>query len=402
MESPFSDSTQTLFTDETVLTEEYQPDQILERDEEIDQYRQALEGVLFGQSPNNIFLYGKAGLGKTAVTRFMMDALQQEADNRDAADDLAVHTVNCNDMSLFRVVRSLVNDLLPENAEQFPRRGLSTGDAFETLYDELDRIGGVHYVVFDEIDHLDLNEADRLLYEFPRARANGYIDEARVGVVGISNNYTFRQDLSPKVRDTLMEREITFSPYDANALESILMERAERALVDGGYDQSSIAMAAALAAKDKGSARQAIDLLRVGVEIATERDSGEVRDEHIRQAEQRVQRGRLANKIRQQTLHAQLILETLAYLEREQRTPARSKVIQRYYEDIAEEWAEEPLSSLKSIQRHLSDLKMLGFLVHEKHNDGSNGGSYHEYELDLEPDVVIETRQDIGEERRLA
>ena len=106
------------------------------------------------------------------------------------------------------------------------------------------------------------------MYELPRAKANGHILEAKVGVIGISNDYTFRQTLSPKVKDTLMETEISFSPYDAAELRTILEHRADWAFVDEACDTSAIAKAAALAAQDMGNARQAFDLLHVGAELA--------------------------------------------------------------------------------------------------------------------------------------
>jgi hypothetical protein len=42
------------------------------------------------------------------------------------------------------IVRGLVNELLPDNASEFPKRGLGTGDAFEELYVQFDRLGGTH------------------------------------------------------------------------------------------------------------------------------------------------------------------------------------------------------------------------------------------------------------------
>jgi len=135
-------------------------------------------------------LYGRAGLGKTAVTTYMMEALQEEAAERPDADELFVYNLNCNGKTVYAVVRTLVNELLPESASDFPKRGLSTADAFEELYAQLDRRGGTHLVVFDEIDHLD--DIDTLLYELPRARSIGHITNSKAGVIGISNNYTFR------------------------------------------------------------------------------------------------------------------------------------------------------------------------------------------------------------------
>src|SRR6056297_1184601 len=109
MSGPFSNITETIFTDMSVLTESYQPETILERDEEIEAYSHALQDVLFGREPENIFVYGKAGLGKTAVTKYRMDELCNEVRTREPADDLHIHTINCNGRTLFMVVRQLVN-----------------------------------------------------------------------------------------------------------------------------------------------------------------------------------------------------------------------------------------------------------------------------------------------------
>lgn len=52
MSGPFSNVSKTIFDDKTVLTESYQPEEILERDEEIEEYRYALQDVLFGSEPD--------------------------------------------------------------------------------------------------------------------------------------------------------------------------------------------------------------------------------------------------------------------------------------------------------------------------------------------------------------
>jgi orc1/cdc6 family replication initiation protein len=298
------------------------------------------------------------------------------------------------------VVRTIVNELLPEHASDFPKRGLGTGDAFEELYKQLNRVSGTHLLVFDEIDHLD--DADTLLYELPRAKANGNIPDANVGVIGISNNYTFRNSLSAKVQDTLMETEISFSPYDAGELRTILTERAERALIDGAYDDSAIAKAAAIAAKDMGNARQAIDLLRVGAEVTERSNTDTVTDTQITEAQRIVQRGRLRNRISDQTQHAQYILEAMARLAQRDELPVRSRVVQTAYEEVAGSYGADPLTSLKSVQNHLSDLHMLGFLQREDRNQGEGGGRYYEYEMDLDPEVVLEAREEIEEAKRMS
>lgn len=389
----FADMTETLFEDKSILSEEYRPDDIVEREEEIDAYRIALKDVLFGRNPSNIFIYGKTGVGKTAVTEYITTALTEEVTRRSDADELHVHSHNCNDDTVYRTVRSLIHSIRSDPTDPFPETGLSTSHALETLYDEMDARGGTFLFVLDEIDHL--SDPDSLLYELPRARANGQLETARVGLIGISNNYTFRSTLSPKVKDTLMEKEIGFSPYDASELRSILHNRAENALIDGAYEPSAIALCAAKAAKDTGSARQAIDLLREGGDVAEEHGASTITDEHIEIASDRVQRGRVRDKLRDQTVHGQLILEAIAHLETNGQVRVRSKAIKDVYERVAIGWEYDPLTTLKSVQNHLADLTMLGFLERIEQNEGRAGGAHYQYELTLDPKIVLETREAI-------
>ena len=46
----------------------------------------------------------------------------------------------------------------------------------------------------------------------------------------------FKDQLDPRAKSTLCDREIHFPPYDANGLQTILRDRAEDAFHDGGLD----------------------------------------------------------------------------------------------------------------------------------------------------------------------
>lgn len=395
MGDPFGDIEGSVFDEKEVLTEDYRPESISERDEEIETYRHALSDVLFGHKPTNIMLYGKAGLGKTAVTSYMMDALEKEVEKREEADAVHIHRVNCNGKSLYMTVRELVNELSPPDASPFPERGLATGDAFSELYRQLDRIRGTHLFIFDEIDHLD--DVDTLLYELPRASSHGRVENAYIGTIGISNSYVFRERLSPKVKDTLMETEISFTPYDAPALRTILEQRAELGFSEGACDRSAIAKAAAIAARDVGNARQAIDLLRSGGNIADREGDAQVTDDHVERAREEVERAHLTAQIEDQTDHAQYILEAVARLETEGKSPVQSKTVREKYRQVSWEHSTQPLTTLESIRNHLSDLEMMGFLRTKYRNRGRNGGHYNEYHLNMDADHVIETREEIEE-----
>jgi ORC complex protein Cdc6/Orc1 len=97
-------------------------------------------------------------------------------------------------------------------------------------------------------------------------------------------------------------------------------------------------------------------------------------------------------------MHGQLILEALAQLEADGQAPARSKAVQQMYEKVTRGWNHNPLTTLKSIQNHLADLTMLGFLERTERNEGRAGGAHYQYELTLDPRTVLETRESIESE----
>ncbi|MCD2201055.1 hypothetical protein LPA44_14295 [Halobacterium sp. KA-4] len=105
---------------------------------------------------------------------------------------------------------NLVNTLRPDD-DQISTTGYPQQRVFDPLYSDLDEIGGTVLIVLDELDYIG-NDDDEILYGILRARSNGYLTETKPGVIGISNDFGFRDDLSPKVKDTLCEEEIHFSP----------------------------------------------------------------------------------------------------------------------------------------------------------------------------------------------
>jgi len=133
--------------------------------------------------------------------------------------------------------------------------------------------------------------------------------------------------------------------------------------------------------------------------VTKKRGDDGIDDSHIVEAQDLVQCGRLRNRIRDQTQHAHLLLKTLASLEQRGATPARSKTIKTWYERVTNAHAVDSRTTLKSIQKHLSDLHKLGFLQRTNRNRGESGGRYDEYDLDLAPEIVLDSSDEIETER---
>ncbi|WP_266082921.1 orc1/cdc6 family replication initiation protein [Haladaptatus caseinilyticus] len=369
---------QNIFTNKDALNESYQPERIQERDEEIDAYMNALQPVVDGWEPNNIFVYGNTGVGKTAVTDFLLDRLCEDIGQYDDID-LHVLSLNCKTLnSSYQVAIELVNELRPEGAE-ISSTGYPQQTIFKKLYTELDKLGGTVLIVLDEID--SIGTRDELLYELPRARSNDKLTETKVGLIGVSNDFKFRDRLDPRVQDTLCERELHFPPYDAPELQNILESRVDVALAEGSLEDSVPRLCAALAAKDSGSARQALDLLRLAGEHAENSDDDLITESHVEAAKEMLEQERVEEGMRELTVNGHFALLAVVSMAAKGDTPCRTRRIYEEYTDLCQFAGVDPLAQ-RSVHNHLSDLRMLGILTAEENRSGSRG-NYYSYALDV-------------------
>jgi cell division control protein 6 len=399
-QSPF-DTTQDIFRNRDVLdVDDYQPEELIERDEQIDEYASALEPILNGWKPNNIFVYGKTGTGKTATTHYMLnwlrhDLQEQSSDTDDRnennqnriSNNFEVIYLNCEALtSSYQVAVELLNDLRDE-AHQVATRGHAPNDIYNWLFEEIENRNGVVLIVLDEVDHI--GDDDSILYQLARAESTNNLESSNLGVIGISNDFSFREDLSPKVRDSLCEKEILFPAYNATELAEILKRRAEKALYDDAYDMGVLNSSAAYAAKDKGSARQAIDILRNAGDLARKKDLEIIKPDLVKEAKGIVERGRVSEMIEGLSPHGKYALHALAIASQENETPIRTKELYDYYRVVCQREQTDTLS-VRALRDHLAELDLIGIAKEDQRNVGRAGGKYKQFDLDVKVDAVIE------------
>ncbi|MFC4406701.1 orc1/cdc6 family replication initiation protein [Haloarchaeobius iranensis] len=388
-----------IYRDRDALREDYQPTEIIGRDDELNRYISALQPVINGDQPNNIFLYGKAGVGKSACTRYLLDELKQDATRHDVT--LSTIFTNCEDLNTsYQVSVELVNELRPPD-DQINTTGYPQHRVNEMLWEELDSLGGTVIIVLDEVDHL---RNDSILYQIPRARANGNLDDAKVGIIGISNDFKFRDTLSSKVQSSLCEKELQFPAYDAEELRAILRQRADTAFYDDVVSQDVLALCAAFGAQDAGDARQSLDLLMEAGDLAAEENVEELTEYHVREARSRMEESRVKDGIIGLTDQGKLVLYALLMTEQAGKTPTRARELQARYELVCDRYGVSPLVP-RRMRDHLNELAMLGIANSNERNEGEAGGRYYEYELatdrELLLDALSDTVDNVGDPERL-
>lgn len=157
-----------------------------------------------------------------------------------------------------------------------------------------------------------------------------------------------------------------------------------------------ISLCAAYGAQDAGDARQSIDILIKGGDIARDEQAPSVTVDHIEEGRDALERGRITEGIQGLTEHGHLVLYALLTLTLEGMTPIRSRDLRPRYTLFCERAERDPLVP-RRMRDHLSELAMLGITSMTERNEGRRGGTYREYALDLDPDLILQAMEDTVE-----
>lgn len=142
--------------------------------------------------------------------------------------------------------------------------------------------------------------------------------------------------MDPRVENTLCERELHFPPYDANDLQNILEKRAGKAFEPGVLSGDVVPLCAAFAAQDKGSTRQALDLLLEAGDLAHRQSDLKVTEDHVRNAKQLLEKQHIEKLMKDLTSygHLTLLAVVASTVSRPEDLPLQKQAVYDQYLDL--------------------------------------------------------------------
>jgi len=345
-----------IFNNREALTISFAPGLIPHREKEINDLGRILAPALRGGKPSNVFLYGRPGTGKTLISRFVGSELEKISQTN--GHNIKIIYVNCKMKKVADTEYRLIAELSKELGKEVPFTGLPTDQVYRVFFDTLEKDKKTLILIIDEIDALIQKTGDEILYNL--TRINQELKNSRVSIIGITNTLGFIETLDPRIKSSLSEEELIFSPYNALQLQDILRTRAELAFLPNVLEAGVIEKCAALAAQEHGDARKALDLLRVAGELAERNAEVKVSVNHVDSAQQKIDLDRVIETVKAQPKQSQAVLYSIMVLAEKDKQVQTGEVFDNYQETCKRQGLK--ILTTRRVSDLIAELDMFGII----------------------------------------
>lgn len=373
---------------DTIIDEE----RIVGRDNQLESVVSFLKPTLQGNTPPNMLLYGPAGTGKSliigAVTQQIIELCKSKGER------FGVVTINCQpintlDQAVYELVQTTAKKVDSEIG--VPETGVSTKRKYRRLYELINENYDSVIFILDEIDLLIGRRSNeepaysKLLYQLSRASNTNDI-EGRVSVAALTNDPKFMENIDGRAESSFNPRDVYFPDYDANQLRQILRNRRDAFRPDA-LDEDVIPLVAAFAAQSHGDARKAIDLFRGAGDLADERNDRRVREEHVRESQEEIDKDRSLKLIEGLTTQKKISLfatASVAQFSKQSGNSVPSPVGYRVYKWITDEIDSDQMTR-ETYVKYVKELSTYGLISTSRESHGRGGGMYMEFTFTGDP-----------------
>jgi orc1/cdc6 family replication initiation protein len=255
---------ESIFRNEDVLDFEWLPPVLPHRETQVEYIAEVTKPLFTGRKPQNLFISGAPGIGKTTSVRFVLKELKESSDN------IVPIYVNCwkcsTNHSIFLEIARQIN--LP-----FPNKGVSTESIAESVFSKLNRWKGV-VLAFDEIDKAEDTD---FLYKVLESLGK------KACVIMTTNNKEFLIELDGRLKSRLAPESMHFKKYSYSEIKDILLDRVKHSFVPGAFNNEMIDIIAKKT-EEIGDIRTGMFLLQKAGRFAEKDAAKKIDESHIKKA----------------------------------------------------------------------------------------------------------------------
>lgn len=349
-----------VFKNEAKLDINYIPKTLPHRDKE---HRLLMEffNFLFRFSEKmsqRVIITGEVGTGKTVLAhRFGADITLQA--NKQKVRIKYIH-INCREYrgKIFLILQHILSIFRPN----FPKRGYSSEEILDIVFQILDE-EKIHVILtLDEFDALIKNEGSETVYKLTRLQEIRSGKPYRISVIFILRNLDLTNKLDDSSKSTLQRNIIRLKKYEKSQLIDILNERISMSFYPYSVNEDILISIAEFGFSETGNARFAIDLLWRAGKYADANDKDIVTAECVREAVSSIFPLIKKNELVSLSFHEKLFLLSIArfFIHNDDVYITLSEV-EELYSVVCEEFNEDP-NSHTQIWKYAKLLSALGII----------------------------------------
>lgn len=325
-----------IFKNEKVLSTEFLPEVLPHRENQIEILAGNLMPAAQGRKPQNTFIYGSPGIGKTASVRHVFKQFEEYS-------GVKTFYINCWD---YKTIHSIFSKLAVGMGAFVARKGMSKDEVLEKFVEVCKKNRKGLIICLDEADQLkDKNS----LYDL--FRINQYI-ATPVGLIFISNFANLFLDLEPRVKSSADVDELEFKPYSLEEMKNILTARSREAFHAGVVEDGVVFLCANHAIVNGGDVRIGLECLMKAGRLAEKENSQKMKVEHVKSVLPTI--GKVKPKILEQKINEKekIILKIV-----EEKKNLQSGELYKEYLRVSGDKITE--RGFRDILNHLIEIKLL-------------------------------------------
>lgn len=322
-----------------------------------------------GSVPDNVFVYGTYGTGKTMLTRLITSEIALAAEIE--GHKVLVIYIFCESYSAPSPLLRYINQELVNSIPYLKNKmvGTSISRNLEYFCELVNLIPMPIILIFDEIDKLSNPD---IINQLSRIKECGFT-QSNICIIGITNDTIFYDNLDGRTKSIIGQNELFIPPYNAEELADILQARANLAFEDKAYEEVVIPLCAAFGAQENGDARKAMDLLRLSGENAELRESLKICEQDVRIAKGKVEINRQVEIIQKLPTQTKAVLFACTHRHGITGSDLETTEIYSSYLNIAEVISLDTVT-LRRVGDYISELASIGILSINKISRGRKRG----------------------------
>jgi cell division control protein 6 len=257
----------------------------------------------------------------------------------------------------------------------YPRRGYSAEELFDTVQRILDEENAHIVLALDEFESLIEREGSEAVYKLTRIQETRQNRPQRFSLVCIMRSLQAISKLDASTRSTLQSNIITLEKYSEQQLSDILSDRVALAFKPLTVQDDAVNLISEIAFSEGSNARFAIELLWRAGKYADAEEKNSVIPECVRKAVSSIIPIVPKSELETLSLHERLFLLGLARCFKENQKASISLAeSEQAYQIVCEEFGRKPHSHTQ-LWKYLQILSVSGIVKAEVGTSGTRGRS---------------------------